>query len=1098
MDSSDARYRGRGDAHDERNETVVLRDGSRPLRSLRHRQRALLVVCLGAFITAVDGSAVYVALPSIQADLGFTPADLAWVVNAYLIPFGGLLLFAGRLGDVIGPRRVFMAGIGVFVAASLLCALADNAAMLLIGRAVQGAGGALISGVALSLIITLFPKAQEQGLALSLFGFVSASAAASGLLIGAGLTALVGWELIFLVNLPIGAVTILGAMRLIDDTKGARGQSRVGAFDTLLLVAGVALLVYSIVRVSAEGWDQVSTLVLAGVALLLLAAFAVRQVRTAAPLIPPASLRARNLSQINLTLALMLAGPTGMFFLAGLYLQNVLGFSVLELGLGFLPITVMVAFASLKVAPRLLREFDGKTLLIFTLPLMAAGLGLMARVPADGSYLVDVLPAMLLLGIGGGLSTPAALQMAFVDATESDRGLRSGLVNTSQQVGAALGLAIIAPVAAATTADSVAAGGGQAFALTEGYQAGFLVGFGILVLAVAAAIFLVQPETPKVAPQDLDEATTREGRREYDTTGTADADMVVLGLGGTGMMSMLWAVAQGRRAVGVDLRGAPFYFAMQWPLYDDLYHHLATIDRMMEERYGIEAIPTRTDGSRIRLHECFFRPDCSYGDSDRADEVLSEESELVVACPVRATHLIDDRVQHEERQLTIHPREQLREPFDPLAEPRPMAEVLAERPKFMCDANELLILMRRYLEGIEQMDLKRGIPPRVRLLTYHRTAEPSRVQRGLAALRRFGSHRSPEYGVVRLPDGRIQVRVEPIRELDSLRSYTRVRDPHGSVVDLGTPELLVVAEGAEGVDARRLGFQPRPVTVDHGGGPVPAEVDYVMGSQGLLVDGVCRRRIASVLDVHGQEHWVRQTVEGHDAFADVAWIFVEIPRGHRFDPVARGLVSRFTPTRSRSYRSAMRYLAREYFLENAARILEVEVSYLQRVFSIWGPRFMHVQVRLGENARVGANAVVAGDSFGNGTPLNGRGPTTGIVGHAYRVGRYWHDRDAGVSHEAAIEQLAAGIKEDTEAWIEASQPELAQPGRAQTVASAKELTRQRRVLEPRSYRDDWSRLNAHVGGIHAHRLPDPSPHRLPDPSPRRPDGIELPAPSLQS
>jgi MFS family permease len=1088
QDAPEQDFEGLGDAHfahTTSNQTVVFRQENRRLRSLRERQWALLIVCLGTFMTAVDGSAVYVALPSIQSDLGFASADLAWVVNAYLIPFGGLLLFAGRLGDFIGPKRVFLFGVGLFVAASALCALAGNAAMLLVGRALQGAGGALLTGVALGLIIALFAKPRDQGRALGGFGFVAASAAASGLLIGAALTEAVGWELIFLVNLPVGVATIIGAVRLIDDVKDGRHQDdRPAAVDAIVLVVGLALAVYTIIQAGGADVKLLPVLGTGAVSLLLLAAFAVRQVRTAAPLIPPDRLRARNLRQINVTLALMLAGPTGMFFLAGLYLRQVLGFSVLELGLGFLPLTAAVGFGSLKVAPRLLRETDAKTLLLPSLVLMAAGLALMARVPADGSYLLDVFPGMMLLGIGGGLGTPAALQIALVDATENDRGLRSGLVNTAQQLGAAVGLAIIAPIAAATTSDAFAAGKAPAVALTEGFQVGFLVGFGILVVAIGFAVFLVQPETPRSAPQGLDDSDVRVARRVIDPAGLADADMVCLGMGSTGMMAMLWSIAQGRRVVGVDLRGGPFFFAMQWPLREDLYHHFVAIDRLMVERYGLDNLPTRVDGTPILLHECVFRPNGGYGETDRADTVLSELSEIVLACPVGETQIIDDRLQHGERQLTLHPKEPVEDEhgYDPLENPRSMAEVLLDRPRLLTDSAEFLVLLRRYLEGMEDMDLERGVPPRVRLLTYHRTAEPRLGGRGRAAWRRLVRRVPPETGLVRQPDGRIRVRVEAIRELDRRNSYSRVRDPHGVVIDLGVPELLVVAEGTEGPDARRLGLRQQPVMIDYGHGPVPAEVDYIMGSVGVLLDGVCRRRIASVLDAQGQEHWVRQTVEGHETYADVAWTLIEIARGHLFDPVGAGMVSRFTPKRSRRYRGALRYLSRDYFTQHIAHVLEMPVSYLRWVFSIFGPRIVRVQERIGENAQVGTNAVVAGDSFGIGIPLEGRGPITGMVGHGSRVGRYWYDRDRGVAAEEAMERLATGIKEDTEAWIAASEPDFAQPGPPPAAEVLEKANRERQLLLPQSHRDDWSRLKAHVGGLHAHLLPRPSE--------RRPDDLE--------
>ncbi|BCL14547.1 MFS transporter [Micromonospora sagamiensis] len=520
----------RGDSYGGGGETVVLRDTARPLRNLRERQLALVVLCVGVLISVVDGSAVYVALPSIQEGLGFSQADLAWVVNAYLIPFGGLLLFAGRLGDLIGTKRVFLSGLGLFTAASIVCGLATDQAVLVGARFVQGVGGAFTTAVVLSMIVTMFPKPREQARALGFYAFVAASGAALGQLAGAALTASLSWHWIFFVNVPIGLVTIVAATRLLDNVRDASAGAGIDWIGALALVGSLMLTVYAIVQADAGG---TRVALLGGLALLLMAGFVLWQRRARNPLVPGEVLRSRNVAWSNVVLALMVAGPTAMFFLCALYLQNVLGFTVMELGFAFVPAAAAIGVGSLKVAPRLARKRDAKTLLLPAMGLMAIGLLLLARIPADGSYWVDVLPAVLLIGTGSGLATPPVLRIALAEATLKDSGIRSGLLNTTQQLGSAIGLAVLAPVAANVTESAVARGETTAVALTDGFQMAFLVGFGTMVAAMLLAIFAVESEVPKTAPDLLDETSSTAPNRQVDPTGAADPDFLAVGLGGT-------------------------------------------------------------------------------------------------------------------------------------------------------------------------------------------------------------------------------------------------------------------------------------------------------------------------------------------------------------------------------------------------------------------------------------------------------------------------------------------------------------------------------------------------------------------------------------
>jgi EmrB/QacA subfamily drug resistance transporter len=461
----------------------------------RSRWFALVVLCVGMLMIVLDATVVNVALPSIQNDLGFSQSSLAWVVNAYLIAFGGLLLLAGRLGDLISRRAVFLAGLGVFTAASLLCGIAQSQELLVAARFVQGVGGAMTSAVILGMIVTMFPQPREQAKAIGVYSFVASAGGSVGLLAGGILTQGINWHWIFFVNIPIGIATAVLALRLLDKDKGlgfGRGADVLGA---VLITGALMLLVYTIVKPAADyGWGDASTLALGAGALALLVAFIAREATARNPLIPLRIFRSRNVSGANAIQALFVAGMFGLFFLGALYLQRVLGYDALETGLAFLPVTVVIGTLSLRYAERLIMRFGAKATLIPGLVLIAAGLGLFTQVPVDGDYVTDVLPTMLLLGTGAGLSFPALMTLAMSGATPSDAGLASGLVNTTLQVGGALGLAVLATLSATRSETLIEQGRSTPAALTEGYQLAFVIGAGLVVAAIVVAVTVLQPE----------------------------------------------------------------------------------------------------------------------------------------------------------------------------------------------------------------------------------------------------------------------------------------------------------------------------------------------------------------------------------------------------------------------------------------------------------------------------------------------------------------------------------------------------------------------------------------------------------------------------
>jgi EmrB/QacA subfamily drug resistance transporter len=464
-------------------------------RDDRSRWIALLVLCVGMLMIVLDATVVNVALPAIQRDLGFSQSSLAWVVNAYLIAFGGLLLLAGRLGDLVSRRGVFLAGLGVFTAASLLCGLAQSQQMLIVARFVQGAGGAMTSAVVLGMIVTMFPERREQAKAIGVYSFVASAGGSVGLLAGGVLTQAVNWHWIFFINVPIGVVTALVAPRLLERDRGTGFAGGADVPGGLLVTSALMLGVYTIVKPAAEhGWTAGVTLRLGGLALALLIGFVIREATARNPLVPLRIFRSRNVSGANLIQSLTVAGMFGMFFLGVLYLQQVLGYGALETGLAFLPVTLVIGALSLRYSERLIMRFGARTTLLPGLVLIAAGLALVAQVQADGAYLSGVLPSMLLLGTGVGVSIPALATLAMSGATEADAGLASGLINTTTQVGAALGLAVLATLSATRSGQLLAQGQPTAEALTGGYRMAFVIAAALVVAAIAVALAVLRSE----------------------------------------------------------------------------------------------------------------------------------------------------------------------------------------------------------------------------------------------------------------------------------------------------------------------------------------------------------------------------------------------------------------------------------------------------------------------------------------------------------------------------------------------------------------------------------------------------------------------------
>jgi EmrB/QacA subfamily drug resistance transporter len=460
----------------------------------RRRFAALAVLCTGMLMIVLDITIVNVALPAIRDDLGFSEASLAWVVNAYMIAFGGLLLLAGRLGDLLGRRRVFLAGLGVFSLASLACGAAQNEAMLVAARFIQGAGGAMTSAVILGMIVTMFPDSREQAQAIGAYAFVASAGGAVGLLAGGSLTQALNWHWIFLVNVPIGVITAVLATRLLDHETGIGLRAGTDVAGALTVTASLMLGVYTIVgQAAVHGWGAPATLWFGAASVALLALFVVREMTAANPLVPMGIFRSRNVVGSNLIQVAGGAGMFGTFFLGSQYFEGVLGYSPMKIGLAFLPTTIVMAALSVRFTEPLITRYGARPVMTAGLVLIVAGLAAFAFAPVHAHYAVHALPVVTLLGAGAGLTFPALMTLAMSGVRPEEAGLASGLINTTGQVGCALGLAVLAALSAARTRTLGQAGEGTKAALTGGYHLAFWVAAGVVAVAVVIAKVVLRP-----------------------------------------------------------------------------------------------------------------------------------------------------------------------------------------------------------------------------------------------------------------------------------------------------------------------------------------------------------------------------------------------------------------------------------------------------------------------------------------------------------------------------------------------------------------------------------------------------------------------------
>ncbi len=458
-----------------------------------HRWAALAVLCMGALMIVLDSTIVNVALPSIRTDLGFSESSLAWVVNAYLLTFGGFLLLGGRLGDLFGHRRVFLIGIAVFTLASLACGLAGSQTFLVAARGVQGLGGAVVTAVALSLIMNLFTEPADRAKAMGVYSFVCAGGGSVGVLLGGLLTGGLSWHWIFLVNIPIGLIVIAATLKLLPASRGP-GEGQLDVAGSITVTASLMLAVYAIVNGNEAGWTSLETLGLLGLAAALLLAFLWIESRVSAPLMPLSLFRLRNVAVANTVGVLWAAAMFAWFFLSALYMQLVLKYSPMQVGLAFLPSNLIMAAFSLGLSAKLVMRFGIRWPLAVGLGLATIGLLLFARAPVGGDFVSDVLPGMLLLGLGAGIAFNPLLLAAMSDVSPAESGLASGVVNTAFMMGGALGLAILASLAASRTSARIAAGSELIAAQAEGYHLAFAVGavFG-LTAALLGGLLLRTP-----------------------------------------------------------------------------------------------------------------------------------------------------------------------------------------------------------------------------------------------------------------------------------------------------------------------------------------------------------------------------------------------------------------------------------------------------------------------------------------------------------------------------------------------------------------------------------------------------------------------------
>jgi EmrB/QacA subfamily drug resistance transporter len=464
-----------------------------------NRWLALFVLCGGSLMIVLDSTIVNVALPSIRTSLGFSQASLAWVVNAYLLTFGGFLLLGGRLGDLFGHRRLFLIGLVIFTCASLCCGLSSSRLLLITARAVQGFGGAIVSAVALSLMMDLFTKPQERAKAMGVYGFVAAGGGSIGVLLGGVLTGALNWHWIFLVNVPIGMAVYLLSLRLLPGNTKKTTQQHLDVFGAITITGCLLLAVFAIVNGNQAGWSSLQTLGLLTIAIILLAVFLRIESKAPSPLMPPNLFRIRNVRTANIIGVMWAAAMFAWFFISALYLQLILGYSPLKVGLSFLPTNLIMAVFSIGLSAKLVIRFGIRRTITVGLLLAGSGLLLFAQAPVNGHFVANILPSMLLLGFGAGIAFNPILLAAMSDVTPDESGLASGIVNTSFMMGGALGLAILASIAASRSNSLLHRGFAEKAALTGGYHIAFLCGGIFAIIAALIGAFVIQTTGKQVS-----------------------------------------------------------------------------------------------------------------------------------------------------------------------------------------------------------------------------------------------------------------------------------------------------------------------------------------------------------------------------------------------------------------------------------------------------------------------------------------------------------------------------------------------------------------------------------------------------------------------
>lgn len=467
--------------------------------SLHRRWLTVMVLLAAQVMIILDQNIVTIALPAIRDDLGFSQSNLVWTVNAYVIPFGGLLLLAGRLGDLLSRKWVFIAGLALFTLSSAAIGFADTQALLLAGRFVQGIGGAIASAGLLGMVVMLLPEPAQQAKGIGAFGFASAGGGALGSVVGGVLTESVGWESIFFINVPLGLIVAVLAWRLLENDRGIGLRAGADVLGAVLVTAGVMLAVYTLIEVEHQGWNSLRTIGFGALAALLLAGFFVRQAKAATPLVPLRIMFSRSVAGANIAQALMVGAAFGFMYFTVLYLQQVLAFDALTAGIAFLPAPLVIAAVSMWVAPRLLARVAPRKLAIVGLAVMVVGFVLFAQMRPDGSYLVDVLPGMVTAPLGFGLTMPALMTLGMADSKPEDAGVTSGLFNTAQQVGGAVGLAVISTAVASRTDALLDGGAAQVEAVTGGFQLGYTVAAVMVAVALIVAITVIRVRNTEAA-----------------------------------------------------------------------------------------------------------------------------------------------------------------------------------------------------------------------------------------------------------------------------------------------------------------------------------------------------------------------------------------------------------------------------------------------------------------------------------------------------------------------------------------------------------------------------------------------------------------------